>query len=68
MDRACELKGLGLFRIELVAETQQHGCRQVGLLRTEILGEDPLPAQPQRFQQPPGAVGKTGREHGNASG
>ena len=65
VDRARELKGLGFFRIELLAEPQQDGRRQVCLLRTEIIGEDLPAAQPQRFQEPPGAVGKTRRHHGN---
>ena len=65
VDRARELKGLGFFRIELLAEPQQDGRRQVRLLRTEIIGKDLPAADPQRFQQPRGAVGGTGRHHGN---
>ena len=32
---------------------------------SEIMGEDLLAAEPQRFQEPPGAAGETRRQHGN---
>ncbi len=59
VDRAGELKGLGFFRIDLFAEAQQDGRRQVRLLRTEIFRENLPPAEPQRFQQPRGAERET---------
>ena len=43
MDRAGELKRLALVRIDLFAQAQQYGRRQVGLLRLEIALQN-LPA------------------------
>ncbi len=65
VNRARQLKSLGFFRIELLAETQQDGHSQVCLLRMEILGENLPAAQPQRFQEPCRAAGKARRDYGN---
>ena len=65
VNRAGELKGLGFFLVELLAETQQDGRREVRLLRAEVTGKNPLAAEPQGLQEPPGTVGKARRQHGN---